>query len=277
MTEGNGPVIEAQGVAYQYRSSDEWAVRDVAFHVEAGSVQAIVGPNGSGKSTLLKLLTGALTSAGGGVKLWGRPVKSWAPRELAQRLAVVTQREAPAFPVRVRDLVASGRYAHQGPFRSDTAADREAVDRALEQCGIPQLAQRSVRELSGGEFQRARIARALAQEPDVLVLDEPTAALDVRYQMAILELLQTLQQARGLTVVFVTHRLALSARFADRLLLMANGRVIREGHPTHVLDANTLSDVYGWPLSVVQAEIQGVGSVPQVVPLASPRVNSQPR
>ncbi len=262
-------VLHAGGVSYRYPGAETQAVRDVEFSVEPGAVAAIVGPNGSGKSTLLKLLTGALRPDVGTVSAWGRPVTDWSPRELAQRLGVVIQREAPAFPVTVRDLVASGRYAHQGAFRSESAADKTAVGRALDQCGIRDLGDRSVRQLSGGEFQRARIARALAQEPQVLVLDEPTAALDVRYQMAILELLRGLADTHGLTLVFVTHRLALAARFADRLLLMSDGAVVGQGRPDQVLRAGTLSEVYGWPLSVVQVELEGPVAAPQIVPLPS--------
>ena len=253
------------------------AVKDVDLHVETGALHAIVGPNGSGKSTLLNLLTGALKPAEGSVKLWGDPVAEWSPRDLAQKLAVVTQREAPAFPVSVRDLVASGRYAHLGPFRSERGEDRAIVERALERCGIPHLASRSVRELSGGEFQRARIARALAQEPSILVLDEPTAALDIRYQMAILELLSELRETRGLTVVLVTHRIALAGRFADRLLLMDEGRVVSEGVPADVLEPETLSRVYGWPLSVIDIELAGTGSVLHIVPMSGSKVSTTPK
>lgn len=263
-----GPAIRASSLQYVYPKAPTAAVDDVSVQIERGEIYAVVGPNGSGKSTFVQLLTGALAPTAGAVELFGRPVHDWRPRDMARRLAVVRQREAPAFPIAVRDLVASGRYAHLGPFRSERADDRRIVDASLERCGIAHLAARSVRELSGGEFQRARLARALAQEPAMLILDEPTAALDVRYQMAILELLRDLRSERDLTVVFVTHRLELAARFSDRLLLLGEGRVVREGAPSEVLEDGTLSRVYEWPLTVVRTEVPGAGGVTQIVPLS---------
>jgi iron complex transport system ATP-binding protein len=159
-----------------------------------------------------------------------------------------------------------GRYPHLGALSPERPADREAVERALERCDATHLANRDVGTLSGGEIQRVRIARALAQEPRVLALDEPTASLDVRHEMAILELLKR-SVVQGITVLLITHHLDLAGRFADRLLLLADGRVAAEGPPAEVLRSEILSEVYGWPLTVRPDPVTGS---PRVTPLAGP-------
>jgi len=177
----------------------------------------------------------------------------------------VPQGETIAFPLTVREMVAMGRYPYLGPLEGEGDDDRSAVAVALAQCDVETLASRDVTTLSGGELQRVRIARALAQEPQGLVLDEPTASLDIRHQMAILELLRASADA-GMTVLVVTHGLDLAARFADRLLLLEKGRVVAEGAPESVMRAETLQRVYGWPVAV---EADPVTGTPRVTPLRS--------
>jgi len=163
----------------------------------------------------------------------------------------------------VRELVGMGRYAHLGPLQSEGPRDREAVEAALERCDVTGLADRLVQTLSGGELQRVRIARALAQQPRALILDEPTAALDIRHEMAILELLRGSAEC-GITVLLVTHHLDLAARYADRLLLLDRGRLVAEGPPAHVLTPETVTAVYRWPVAVERDRLTGS---PRVVPL----------
>ena len=253
----------ARDVVAGYRRDPRAVLDGVSLEVPDGSLYAVLGPNGSGKSTLLRVLLGVLAPRSGEVELDGRPVAAWGRRELARSVGVVPQSETLAFPLPVRDLVAMGRYPHLGPLRAERDADRAAVAAALERCDVTDLVERDVTTLSGGEMQRVRIARALAQEPRALALDEPTASLDVRHEMSILELLRASADG-GLTVVLVTHHLNLAARFADRILLLDRGRVAAEGAPRDVFVEDVLERVYGWPLRVDEDPVAGA---PRVVPL----------
>ena len=219
------------------------------MHVPSASLYAVLGPNGSGKSTLLRALLGSIPLAGGSVSVDGAPVRSWPRRALARSVGVVTQSESLTFPISVRDLVAMGRYPHLGPFETEGPEDRDAIRESLSQCDALHLADRDAGSLSGGEFQRVRIARALAQRPRGLVLDEPTASLDIRHEMGILGLLRASADA-GLAVILVTHHIELAARFADRLLLLSEGAVAAEGSARDVLTEGTLREVYGWQIVV---------------------------
>ncbi|CAN5795689.1 heme ABC transporter ATP-binding protein [soil metagenome] len=272
LTPGETPaaIWSANGLTYGYPASERPAVLDVSLRLNGGSFTALLGPNGSGKSTLLRLLLGAIRPQKGEISYGGRSLHSWSRAELALEIGVVPQAEEIAFPMSVRDLVAMGRYPHLGPWKREAAADREAIDRAMQLCDVLAMRGRPISTLSGGERQRARISRALAQEPRVLALDEPTVALDVSHEMAIFELLRTLC-ASGVTVLLVTHNLNLAARFADRLILMADGRIAAEGAPTTVLDHSLLERVYGWPLRTTSHPGPGPDTgAPQVTPLAAP-------
>jgi iron complex transport system ATP-binding protein len=242
------------------------ALDGVTMQARSGEFYAVLGPNGSGKSTLMKALLGALQPTDGTATVDGRPARSWSRRELARHVGAVAQSEPMPFPMTCRDLVAMGRYPHLGPLRAEGAADREAVADALVRCDVEDLAGRRIDTLSGGEVQRVRIARALAQQPRALVLDEPTASLDIRHEMSILQLLRT-SADRGMTVLLVTHHLDLAARFADRLLLLDQGRVAAEGAADEVLRAEVLERVYGWPVAVGPDPVTGTL---RVTPLTRP-------
>ncbi len=267
------PVFDARGLLFRYPGAPRPVLDGVDVVVPAGALYAILGPNGSGKSTLLRLLLGALAPDAGEVRYDGRAVRGWPRRELAARIGVVPQAEESEFPLTVRELVALGRYPHLGPLRRERAEDRRAVAEAMARCDVADLADRPVSALSGGERQRARIARALAQEPRTLVLDEPTASLDIRHEMQILELAGALA-AGGVTVVLVTHALNLAARYADRLLLLAAppaGRVAAEGPPAQVITRERIEQVYGWPVAVVPFAGPGRDAgAPQVIALSAP-------
>ncbi len=254
--------LEAAALTVRYAGLDQAALEAVGVAVVERRLVAVVGPNGSGKTTLLRALTGAVNPSAGAVTLEGKPVRDWRPPELARVMAVVTQREEPAFPLRVPEAVLLGRYAHLGPFASATSADLAAVQRAMDRCDLERMADRRIDTLSGGEWQRVRLARALAQEPRLLVLDEPTAALDVRHEMQIFELVRRLVD-EGLGAVIVTHHLNLAARFADELLLLSQGRVAAQGPPAEVLRADVLERVFEWPVAVTPWR----DGSPQVVPL----------
>jgi ABC-type cobalamin/Fe3+-siderophores transport system ATPase subunit len=255
-------ILEARAVTVRYRRSMQPALDAVSCTVEPARLVAVVGPNGSGKTTLVRALGGRHEPDAGAVHLDGRPLATWPRAAIAQVLAVVAQREEIAFPLRVDEAVMLGRYARLGPWAPPGAVDRAAVQAALERCDVAGLAGRSVDTLSGGEWQRVRLARALAQEPRVLVLDEPTASLDVRHEMEVLELVRRLVD-EGMAGLVVTHELNLAARFADRIVLLAEGRVAADGPPAEVLTRDVLSRVFAWPVAVTT----WCDGSPQVVPL----------
>lgn len=259
----------ARAVSFRYRNATRDAVADLSFDVPRGSFYALLGPNGSGKSTVMRLMLGALLPQQGEVRFEQRPVADWPRRDLAQRIGVVSQSEEMPFPMTVRELVGLGRYPHLGSWHRESDADRVAVQRALERCGLVDLHARPVAALSGGELQRARIARALAQEPRTLVLDEPTASLDIAHEMSIFELLAGLVAHDETTVVVITHNINLAARYAHTLMLLHEGRIAAEGSAADVLARERLERVYGWPLHVHPHPGPGTDAgAPQVVPVA---------
>ena len=241
--------FEAQDLVVRYSADRPAALDGVSMRVPSGCLYTVLGPNGSGKSTLLRALLGSIPATAGSVTIDGQPNELWTRRELAQVVGVVTQTETITFPISVREVVAMGRYPHLGPFGGEGPDDVDAIRGALEQCDALDLAERDAGRLSGGELQRVRIARALSQEPRALLLDEPTASLDIRHEMAILKLLRRSADA-GLTVVLVTHQVDLAARFADRMLLLQEGRVAAEGAASEVLQEDVLEQAYGWPIAV---------------------------
>ena len=242
-------------------------MRGVSLSVASGRLLAVAGPNGSGKTTLLRLLSGSLVPQAGEVRLGDRLLSEFDDRERARMLAVVPQSESSPFPVTVREAVGMGRFAHLGPWERLGTRDRAVVEHALERCAVAPFAGRRLGELSGGERQRARIARALAQEAPVLLLDEPTAGLDLRYRMELFHLLQELC-SEGLALLVVTHDLNLAARFADRLLILDEGCARAQGAPIEVLSQETLERVYEWPLRLVKHPGPGSDTgAPQTVPL----------
>ncbi len=255
-------MLEARGVTVRYSGGAEPALADVSMTLAPGELVAVVGPNGCGKTTLLRALLGLVPLDGGDALVLGRSIGSWSRRELARVIGVVSQREEPAFPLVVEDVVMLGRYARLGPLAAASAEDRAAVRAALEQCDAWSLRDRSSDALSGGEWQRVRVARALAQAPRALVLDEPTASLDVRHEMELFELIAALVNG-GLGALVVTHQLNIAARYASRLLLLGRGRLVASGSPGEVLRREALEQVFHWPVAVTT----WCDGAPQVVPL----------
>jgi len=268
-------ILESTGVVVRYPGAEDDALGGVSLTLRAGEIVSVVGPNGGGKSTLLRALLGAQPLRAGTVRLMDRDITTWSRAEVAQQVGVVVQQEEPAPGLRVTDAVLFGRYARLSPLASPSTADHAAVHRALERADVVQLRDRFVTQLSGGEWQRVRLARALAQEPRALVLDEPTSALDVRHEMELFELVATLR-ADGLGCLVITHRLNLAARYADRLVLLHRGQVVAEGTPTSVLVRQRLSEVFEWPVAVTT----WCDGAPQVVPLRpgeEPQSSTHPR
>lgn len=256
-------VFVTRNLSVRYGRADRRALDDVSIDVARGRFTAIIGPNGSGKSTLIRVLLGAITPERGVVLFEERPIASYRRADLAQRVGAVTQIEEMPFPVTVREIVATGRYAHLGAWRAERETDRAAVARALQRCDITDLADRSIAQVSGGERQRARIARALAQDPQTLVLDEPTTSLDIAHEMAVFELLRSLTDDERRTVVVATHNINLAARYADVMVLMTQGTAACIGTPGDVMQKHVLESVYAWPLQIFD-----LAGAPQIAPLS---------
>jgi iron complex transport system ATP-binding protein len=228
-------------------------VREVTASVEAGEWVALLGPNGAGKTSLLRAIAGLLPCRGI-VSLDDVPAAALGRRERARLLALVPQEpETPPW-LTVGEYVLMGRTPHLGPLAREGAVDREAASRALARLDLEELAERALGTLSGGERQRVVVARALAQEAPIVLLDEPTAALDIGHQQHALELLDALRASEGLTLVAAMHDLTLAAQYADRVLLLDKGRVVAEGAPVDVLTEEALAEHYGASVRVVTVD-----------------------
>ena len=250
--------FEFRGVEFGYKR--EPTVRDLSFEVKPGEFVGIIGPNGSGKSTLLRLMSGVLRVWSGDVTIEGRALRSYRRRELSRLVAVVPQETKIDFPFSVMEVVLFGRTPHLGGFAFEGESDLAAARRAMQRTNVAHLAHRPITELSGGERQRVILARALAQEPRHLLLDEPAAFLDIRHEVETYDLLRDLQRD-GMTIVTVLHDLNLAALYCDRLLLLREGRIFRQGTPQEVMTYGTLTEVYGTEVYVFMNEVTGSLSV----------------
>lgn len=255
-------IIHAEGLEVRYRGGDAPALEDVSCRLDRGQLLAVVGPNGGGKTTLLRALLGLVPLSQGSVRVADRAIAGWSRRDLAQVIGVVAQQEEMVYPLRVEETVLLGRYARLGPLSPVREEDRAAVEAALRRCDVWDLRRRRTDTLSGGEWQRVRVARALAQEPRALLLDEPTAALDIRHEMEIFELIRQLVD-EGVAALVITHHINLAARFATGMLLLSRGRMAAEGTPKEVLRRELLEPVFEWPVTVKD----WLGVAPQLVPL----------
>lgn len=260
--------LRGDALAFDYPGTPR-AVDGVDAVVEAGEMVAVIGPNGSGKSTLLKLLAGILAPKDGRVLFGGEPVSGLRPKERARRIAVIPQTIRGLPDVEVETFVMGGRYGHFARFRGPSPHDHEVVRHALEQADASEFTERLLHQLSGGQQQRVLIARALAQEAELLLVDEPTTSLDPSHQLMVFELLARLTDAeRG--VLVVTHDLNLASQFADRIVLMENGRVRATGDAAAVLRPEVLEPVYGPHFFYGSLDVEGAGPRPFVVPTLSP-------
>ncbi|HEY7366067.1 MAG TPA: ABC transporter ATP-binding protein [Methylomirabilota bacterium] len=255
-------LLEVRGLDFAYppersRSAPRFALSAVTFTLARGEILGVIGPNSAGKTTLIRLLTRVLEPAGGDIRLEGTSLRRLGRWELARQVAVVPQDVPPGLPFTVEQVVLMGRYPHAPRRFFETAADLAVAREAMEATGVDELAQASVQSLSGGERQRVTLARALAQEPRLLVLDEPTAHLDLRYQAECATLLRSINRERGVSVLLVSHDLNLAAQVSDRLLLLNEGRVARLGPPAAVLEEALLTAVYGCPVVVDRHAVTG--------------------
>ena len=258
-------VLAADGVSFAYDRRGPLILDDVSMTVQRGAILGLLGPNGSGKTTMLRLLSGTLTPTTGRVTLDGAPIASFGRRDLARRIAVVPQETHSAFDFSAREIVLMGRYPHLGAFELEGADDLAIARDALAATGTTALESRRFATLSGGEKQRVVIASALAQAADVLLLDEPTASLDVGFQLDIAALLTRLNRDRGVTMAVSTHDLNLAAALCTALVLLKGGRVIAAGATRAVLTRVNVRALYGVDADVVDHPRAGHLTV---VPLA---------
>ncbi|HSE96483.1 MAG TPA: ABC transporter ATP-binding protein [Methylomirabilota bacterium] len=249
------PLLDVRGLAFGY--GGRFRLVGVSFAVARGEIFGVVGPNSAGKTTLLRLLSKVHAPEAGEVRLDGVPLDRLSRREVARRVAVVPQELAVAFPFTVEELCLMGRYPHAAHRLFEDAGDTRRAQDAMTLAGVAELAPQPVDTLAGGERQRVLLARALAQEPEVLLLDEPTSHLDLRHQREMVGLLRRLNRERGLTVVFVSHDLTLAAEIADRLLLLVDGRAVQAGAPAEVLSEAMLESAYGCPVVVEKSPLSG--------------------
>jgi len=235
--------IAVSGVEVVYEA--EPVVTDITFQVHQGEFAGLIGPNGSGKSTLLRVISRVLSPQKGVTLINQRELSEFGREELARRLAVVTQESQLHFDFTVSEIVRMGRIPHLRRFQRESIVDERIVEQALHLTELQPFANRLVTALSGGERQRVAIARALAQTPEILLLDEPTAHLDLNYQLALLDLIWKLNRTEGLTVLVVLHDLNLAAQYCDKLILLQNGRIYNVGSPTDVITEAAIREVYG--------------------------------
>ncbi|MFC9983195.1 ABC transporter ATP-binding protein [Microbacterium keratanolyticum] len=254
--------LAAEGLTLTY--GDRTVIDALDIEIAAGKITTIVGANGCGKSTLLRSLARLMSPSAGQVILDGRSMHSLPTREVARVLGLLPQSPSAPEGIAVADLVGRGRHPHQRALARWSRHDYEVVADALAATGTTDLADRSVDELSGGQRQRVWIAMALAQETDILLLDEPTTFLDVAHQVEVLDLLTDLSIARGTTIVMVLHDLNLAARYADELIAMKDGRVHAAGAPRDVVTADLVHDVFGL---ANQITIDPVSGTPMVTPI----------
>jgi cobalamin transport system ATP-binding protein len=234
--------IDIHGLSYSYE--DQPILKHLDFHVQDGEFFIIIGPNGSGKTTLLKTICGIEPVHEDNVSLFGHLLSDYSKRDMAKVLSFVPQIIPADFPFTVLQTVLMGRFPHLGVLGVETELDLEIANQALTFSGVGHLSNRKLNELSGGERQRVFIARALCQEPRLLILDEPTASLDLSHQLRVMDLMEQLKQEKGLTIVMVSHDINLAAMYADRVLLMKEGEIVSIGTPWEVLTFQTLENAY---------------------------------
>ncbi len=242
--------LEIRDLHFGY-TAERPVLRGVDLDLPAGRVCTLLGPNGSGKTTLLRCLLGQHRPSAGRITLGGQPIEQLDARARARQLAYVPQLPSSAFAFTVRELVAMGRYAHQGSLGLASREDRDRVERALERTGTAVFAERTLSELSGGEAQCVMIARALAQQPRIMLLDEPTSHLDLRNQLLIVRLVQQLAREQDMAALVVGHDINLAARHSDSLALFRAGRVAATGAPDQVLKADLLRETYGVEVELI--------------------------
>lgn len=235
-------IIHARNIKFSYAAKP--VMEDVSFSVDQGQIVAVIGPNGSGKTTLLKMINGTLLPGGGQIVIDGKETGRWSREEIARKVAIVPQETSMIFPFYAEEVVLMGRFPHLGKYRFEGEKDYSIVREAMEKTDTLAFAARRFNELSTGECQRVLIARALAQEPQILLLDESTVFLDLKHQAQFLTLLHQLNTSQKLTIIFVTHDINLAAQNAGSIILLDSGKIYAIGNPADVVTAANIKEVY---------------------------------
>ena len=249
-------MIEVNSVSFRYH--EDWVLEDVSFRAERGEFVGVIGPNGSGKTTLLKILYHLLTPQKGEILYEFVPMKQMERADIDKRISVVAQETQLLFPFSVLETVLMGRSPYLGHLMFENEKDLEIAKKAMEWTKIFPFSERPMDELSGGERKRVFIARALAQEPEVILLDEPTASLDIQHQIDFLDLILTLNRERGLTIIMASHDINIASEFCDRLILLQRGRIYKMGTPEQVITKENIKTVYGCEVWIDQNPISGM-------------------
>jgi len=228
---------------------------ELTFSIGSSELFIIIGPNGAGKTTLMRSMGGLLSPRRGEIRIFEKPISRYRKKELARLVAYVPQGAPLEFPFSVAQIVLMGRAPYHGALGIERKSDFEIADRAMRFTGVDSLADRRLDQLSGGELQRVMVARAICQEPRILLLDEPTASLDLAHQVHLMDLLENLKTEHGITVVMVSHDINLAGMYGDRLLLLKEGRILQQGVPADVLKADTLEHAYQCPVLVDEGPV----------------------
>jgi iron complex transport system ATP-binding protein len=253
-------IIQAENVRMVYEGRT--VLDEISFSVRRGECVGIIGPNGSGKSTLLKLLSGIEDVTSGRIDVNGKPIRKYPRKELAKWLAVLQQESLPPVGFTVREVVEMGRYPFQNWLGQEKDEYQSLIDTILEKMGLSHLSDRHLEQLSGGERQRVALGKTMAQKPKLLMLDEPTTYLDIGHQIHLMDRIREWQLDEKMTVIAVLHDLNLAALYCDRLLLLHNGRVIKEGPPEEILQAGLIEQVYGTAPAVLWHPVY---HIPQII------------
>ncbi|MBC2713875.1 MAG: ABC transporter ATP-binding protein [Desulfobacteraceae bacterium] len=263
--------VQAEKLTYSYDGTV--VLNNLSFTVRKGEFFIVIGPNGSGKTTLMKIIAGLIKNQSGELEIKGQPIKNYKRKILARQIAFVPQQVSIDFPFIVSDVVLFGRSPHLGTFGLESSKDINLAKQAMKFTEVGHLAGRRLNQLSGGECQRVFIARAICQDPDIIVLDEPTASLDIAHQLKIMDMMEKMKQEKGITVIMVSHDVNLAAIYADTLMLINQGELVKVGPPGGVLTYKTLEAVYGCPLLVDENPLD---KLPRVTPVPGRYIKKLP-
>ena len=254
--------VQVNHLCHSYE--DRAVLNELTFSVNRGEFFIVIGPNGSGKTTLVKVIAGLLKLQRGDIHIMGQTIRSYSRKTIARQIAYVPQLFSIDYPFTVADVVLLGRSPHLGTFGLESKEDLDLARQAMSFTEVAHLARRRLDQLSGGERQRALIARAICQEPEIIVLDEPTASLDIAHQLRIMDLMEKMKQEKNTTVIMVSHDINLAAMYADTLLMIHRGEAVKCGKPVDVLTYQALESVYGCTLLV---DDNPLGKQPRVTPV----------
>lgn len=257
-------IISINNLHFKYNKKN--ILNDIDVDIYKGTFLSIIGPNGSGKTTFLKNIVNILSPSKGSIDIYNKNIKTFKYKELAKKLAVVHQNTNISFNFSVKDIVMMGRFPYLNRFQSESKADYDIVEKAMKDTGIYELKDRKAENISGGEMQRVMIARALVQEPEILILDEPTSSLDLKYQVGILDICKRLNKGKNLTVVCILHDINLASRYSDSIILLKNGEIHSIDTPDKVVTSKNIKEVYDIDVDIKKIDNT---NIPFIVPKLS--------